>query len=785
MAGAAALVLLLGVVLLSVSAGGTNGSYTVRAIFDDAGNMIPGENVKIGGVKVGTVESVTPTPLAKAAVVLDIDNPGFQDFRSDASCTIRPQGADRREVRRLPAHPAAGGRHAAAAAAEEDPRRPGRRGPVSAARHQHPQPGRPRPARGHQPPARTRALHDHPQRTRRRARGPRQRPQRGDPARQPGPAGTRQGAHDPGRREQGARQNSRSNSDKALAPFAARPRARRRIHRRRATRSPRRRRTARCAGPQPGTVPEVPRRARSGDGTARPASPNQTTPTFTDLGKAAPGINETFTSMPAFSSELGKFFKSLGQTAKVSGPALVATKPLLARLKSARQRGQAVRRATSPSCSRASATPAASSACSTSSSSARARPTATTRSATSCAPRASAPRVSPTRSNRRRPATANSATPAAPTPAIGEHRVGEQPEHPSLVMDRTLAVIKGATPAQAFAEYPGPTPTPAELEGGAPSAARSGARRHPSRSEARPRGPPTTRPPAKATKPAGCSSTTYSGTERDEMTPRPTSIRHLLIALRGRGAWRSRRRASPEPPAAPAGPRPRPRRRRPRPKRRLLPPLPQAPQTETAPAGSEAAAAPKVAQQLPQGATSGGPRVSHANRANNQAQAGAPTKNGGTGEGEGTGSAPRAERPAPLPSGLTPSLPSALQSSLTGVPEFLHRKLPIPPFLLPIFQADVTAYRILSAGARRDQRGRDRLRPRSQRLSAGAEGWMQFLPAEWAQYGVDANGDGVRDPYNPADAIFAAARYLRAAGGERTSGPRSTPTTTPRPTWPR
>ena len=41
---------------------------------------------------------------------------------------------------------------------------------------------------------------------------------------------------------------------------------------------------------------------------------------------------------------------------------------------------------------------------------------------------------------------------------------------------------------------------------------------------------------------------------------------------------------------------------------------------------------------------------------------------------------------------------------------------------------------------------------------------MQFLPSSWATYGVDANGDGFKDPYNPADAIFAAARYLRAAG---------------------
>ena len=31
-------------------------------------------------------------------------------------------------------------------------------------------------------------------------------------------------------------------------------------------------------------------------------------------------------------------------------------------------------------------------------------------------------------------------------------------------------------------------------------------------------------------------------------------------------------------------------------------------------------------------------------------------------------------------------------------------------------------------------------------------------------YGVDANGDGRKDPYNPVDAIFAAARYLKAAG---------------------
>ena len=48
--------------------------------------------------------------------------------------------------------------------------------------------------------------------------------------------------------------------------------------------------------------------------------------------------------------------------------------------------------------------------------------------------------------------------------------------------------------------------------------------------------------------------------------------------------------------------------------------------------------------------------------------------------------------------------------------------------------------------------------------SAGAVGWTQFMPATWRRYGVDANGDGRRDPYDAADAIFSSARYLRANG---------------------
>ena len=48
--------------------------------------------------------------------------------------------------------------------------------------------------------------------------------------------------------------------------------------------------------------------------------------------------------------------------------------------------------------------------------------------------------------------------------------------------------------------------------------------------------------------------------------------------------------------------------------------------------------------------------------------------------------------------------------------------------------------------------------------SAGAVGWMQFMPATWSAYGVDGDGDGRRNPDSPADAIPAAAHYLRANG---------------------
>lgn len=70
---------------------GSSDPYLVRAIFDDASNLVVGEQVEVAGVPVGSVQAVEPTPEAKAAVVLNITKPGFQDFRTDAHCTIRPE----------------------------------------------------------------------------------------------------------------------------------------------------------------------------------------------------------------------------------------------------------------------------------------------------------------------------------------------------------------------------------------------------------------------------------------------------------------------------------------------------------------------------------------------------------------------------------------------------------------------------------------------------------------------------------------------------------------------
>jgi phospholipid/cholesterol/gamma-HCH transport system substrate-binding protein len=83
-------------VLVVVATGASNDSsgdgYQVRAIFDNAFSLIAGEDVRVSGVNVGKIKRLDVTHDNRAAVVLDITRAGFQDFRDDATCTIRPQG---------------------------------------------------------------------------------------------------------------------------------------------------------------------------------------------------------------------------------------------------------------------------------------------------------------------------------------------------------------------------------------------------------------------------------------------------------------------------------------------------------------------------------------------------------------------------------------------------------------------------------------------------------------------------------------------------------------------
>jgi murein DD-endopeptidase MepM/ murein hydrolase activator NlpD len=197
-------------------------------------------------------------------------------------------------------------------------------------------------------------------------------------------------------------------------------------------------------------------------------------------------------------------------------------------------------------------------------------------------------------------------------------------------------------------------------------------------------------------------------------------------------------------------------------------PAPEAPPTTTttpttstgeSPPPAEPVQEPQVSGQQSQGSSanpSSGPKA-HIPKGSTQGSAGGTTAE--------PGAAANGKRAA-SPSALTPALPLQFQTSFSGIPTFFIESFQVPPFLLPIFQAAGTAYgipwQVLAAiNEVETDYGRD-----LSVSSAGAEGWMQFLPAEWAQYGVDANGDGFKDPYNPADAIFAAARYLKAAGGD-------------------
>ena len=457
------------VVLLATSAGGSSGSYTVRAIFDDAGNIIPGENVKIDGVKVGTVGSVTPTPQEKAAVVLNIEDPGFKDFRDDASCTVRPQALiGEKFVDCLPTQPRVEGT------------------PLPPPLHEIPsgQEGAGEwllPVQNTHSPVDIDLL--------------------GDITRLPerqrltiilnelgaGLAGRGSDLSAVIRRANPALQELDRvlailagenhvlaklavDSDRALAPFAA---VRNRVADFIVQSNTVAQATARHRGALGRNLADFPPFLKQlGPAMERLGRfADQTTPVFTDLKVAAPGINQAFTHLPAFSNSSSAFFQSLGSSAKVSGPALASLQPLLGRLQSLGSAAKPFAGNLSELLTSLRSTGGLErildfiflGAGSSNGYDALGHFLRAEAVGTACLTYAISTAAACTNA-KLFSTTGSGATGAAARSTAKASAVGS-PANTGLVMARTLAVLKGATPAQALAKYPGSTPTPAEMTG--------------------------------------------------------------------------------------------------------------------------------------------------------------------------------------------------------------------------------------------------------------------------------------------------------------------------------
>lgn len=455
------------IVLLASAAGGSNGGYSVRAIFDDASNIIPGENVKVGGVTVGTVGEVVPTPQAKAAVVLNIENPGFQDFRSDASCTIEPEALiGEKFVNCLPTQP----------------RPEGTPLPPPLRRIEHGE------GEGQYLLAVTNTA------------SPVGVDQLEDINRLPvrerftiiinelgaGLAGRGSDLNevikraDPALRELNKVLGILAGQNKVLTNLAEE--------------------SSRALAPIPGVQSQIAGFVASSAAVAH-ASANhtgaiaqnlaafppllrelgpamerferlaeQTTPTFTDLKAAAPGINQLFASTPGFANSSTAFFQTLGKSAKTTGPALVALQPLLGQLKTL---GAAVK-PFSGSLSELLTSlrdtgglerildfvflgAGASNGYDALGHFLRAEGVANTCLTYAIKPVSgcSAKLFSSSESGTATSAGAGKSASTAGVASAAKAASAEQAAGTSLLMERTLAVIKGATPAQAVAKYPG------------------------------------------------------------------------------------------------------------------------------------------------------------------------------------------------------------------------------------------------------------------------------------------------------------------------------------------
>lgn len=129
-------------------------------------------------------------------------------------------------------------------------------------------------------------------------------------------------------------------------------------------------------------------------------------------------------------------------------------------------------------------------------------------------------------------------------------------------------------------------------------------------------------------------------------------------------------------------------------------------------------------------------------------------------------SGPRTAAPVSLPSAATPNAPGQISVPVSfTTPPVNQQRLPVSALHVLWQRAGSTygiPWQVLASINKIESNFGQNMGP----SSAGAVGWMQFMPSTWLRWGVDADGDDVADPWNATDAIFAAARYLAAAGGQ-------------------
>jgi hypothetical protein len=183
-------------------------------------------------------------------------------------------------------------------------------------------------------------------------------------------------------------------------------------------------------------------------------------------------------------------------------------------------------------------------------------------------------------------------------------------------------------------------------------------------------------------------------------------------------------------------------------------------------------AAPKVHTQ-PRSAPQAGTHqpAKHANHAKSPS-GGAPVKLGGlthqppvklpTGSSGGGALAPTFSAPQSW-TGTVNTNPE-LSGALSNLSQLLSQGNRPPAFLIPIYMEAGKRYHVpwsvlAAINSIETNYGRN-----LNTSSAGAIGWMQFMPSTWKQWGVAVDGHSVANPYDPRDAIFSAARYLEASG---------------------